>query len=135
MFVASAVAMGCGASAQQDQNDRSDRRDHGKSSNQQNGKHADVAAAAGRKPPPDPYAAEPEEVETAEDGDDHPAVTVAVLAELRTRSRDMHTGGTVPKWIEGITEPNENDAPDVYDPARRHVLAMESLHNRLNAEA
>ena len=112
--------MGCGASQEQQQQERhSDDRENGR-------------AEPAQKSPRETYAAEPEPLE---DNDDHPVVTVAVMADLRARSRDLHTGGTVQRWIEYITEPAESDAPDVYDPSRRHVLSMESLQNRLNNEA
>jgi hypothetical protein len=111
--------MGCGASQEQQQEHRSDDRENGR-------------AEAAPKSPREAYAADPDPLE---DNDEHPVVTVAVMADLRARSRDLHTGGTVQRWIESITEPADADAADVYDPSRRHMLSMESLQNRLNNEA
>jgi hypothetical protein len=113
--------MGCGASQEQQQQER-------RSDDRENGRNAEASP----KSPRDTYAADPDPLE---DNDEHPVVTVAVMADLRTRSRDLHTGGTVQRWIESITEPADADAPDVFDPSRRHMLSMESLQNRLNNEA
>jgi hypothetical protein len=121
--------MGCGASQQRD--DPAARQD----AKQPPTPAAKVKPEAARISPRDAYAPDPSH--DLEDNDEHPVVTVAVMSELRTRSRDMQQqqGSTVQRWIESITEPTENDATDVYDPARRHALSMESLHNRLNSEA
>ncbi len=114
--------MGCAASTNRKSDEQTERRENTNAKGAKPSKHADYVEDS--SPPP----------EHLEDNDEHPTITVSVMTELRNRGRDQPSGGTVQRWIESIAEPTEADAPDVYDPARRHALSMDSLNMRLNQE-
>ena len=55
-------------------------------------------------------------------------LTQSLLSDLRLRSSKEGPG--IPRWVEGIVLPSEEDNVDLYDPLRRHKLAMESISTR-----
>jgi hypothetical protein len=129
--------MGCGASQEEsDDGNRRERRDRSKSK--------DNNSAAGQKKGSVKSDAKYEDDQPAkkENDDDNADVasgdgsqqvlTAAIMADLRLKSKEM-SGGTVQRWADAIAEPGENDAADVYDPVRRHGLAMESLAARYSS--
>ena len=142
--------MGCGASSENNDNEeRRERRERkekdGKSSERRrstkDGKAYEKTDEAADKEPAPRKAAVAETKETAKSdqpegdaaaaaaGGDGQVLTAAVMQDLRVKSKEMG-GGTVQRWADAIADPGENDAADVYDPVRRHGLAMESLAAR-----
>lgn len=55
-------------------------------------------------------------------------LTQSLLSDLRLRS--TKDGPGIPRWVEGIVLPSVEDNVDLYDPLRRHKLAMESIATR-----
>ena len=58
----------------------------------------------------------------------------SMLVDLRSKSA-KEGGSSVQRWVDSITSPSEVDAPDVYDPLRRHFLSMDSLNAKSGEDA
>lgn len=116
--------MGCGASAQPKDDGNDPEPDHAEPK-----AHTSHDRSASRASRHESYATTNAVVDGDDDNEDNLMVTQAVMAELRVKSKDHH-GSSVQRWIDAIAEPNDTDAADMYDPMRRHFLAMESLQLR-----
>lgn len=50
----------------------------------------------------------------------------SMLVDLRQKNT-KEQGSSVQRWVDSVAAPSETDNNDVYDPIRRHFLALESL--------